>query len=101
VKSFSTHTNVYQQYLQSASDAVESILAHILGECEHGGCAATFCLVTPSSRKEHMLKRHGLLAVPRRLEPQPFPAILRGHSVSIEGITVKEMAVSFGAYDVF
>ncbi len=82
-------------------DAVESLLARILDESEASGCAATFCLATPSSRKEQILGRLGFPAIPHRFEPQPFSVILHGHSVSIDGITVSDMATSFGAYDVF
>jgi hypothetical protein len=82
-------------------DATESLVAHVVTECEQKGCAATFCLVTPSSRKEKMLRQLGFVAVPPRFEPQPFAVILQGHSVSIEGISVRNMAISFGAYDVF
>lgn len=83
------------------ADAFESLVAHVVDECEQSGCAAIFCLVTPSSRKEEMLRRLGFLAVPPRFEPQPFAVIMQGHSVSIEGITAGNMAISFGAYDVF
>jgi hypothetical protein len=48
-----------------------------------------------------MLKRAGFLIVPSLFEPQPFPVILKGHTVAIEGVTVADMEVSFGTYDVF
>ncbi|RJP15668.1 MAG: GNAT family N-acetyltransferase [Candidatus Abyssobacteria bacterium SURF_5] len=86
---------------QHEPEAVESLIAHIISESESGDCAATFCLVAPGSRKEEILTRLGFVVVPHRFEPQPFSVILQGHSVSISGMTVREMAVSFGAYDIF
>jgi hypothetical protein len=82
-------------------DAAESLLSHVLTECENSGCASTFCLVSPGSRKEEILKRSGFVTLSSRFEPQPFSVILMGHSIATAGITVNDMAVSFGAYDVF
>ncbi len=82
-------------------DVVESLMSHVFGECEASRCAATFCLVSPSSRKLEMLKRAGFWGVPSRFEPQPFSVILRGHTVSTSDITVADMEVSFGIYDIF
>ncbi len=82
-------------------DMLESLVCHILRECEESECAVTFCLVAPESRKLRMLRHLGFWVVPARFEPQPFRLIIRGHTVSVSDFSVSDMDVSFGAYDVF
>ncbi len=84
-----------------SSDAMDSLMRHIFDDCEANGCAMTLCVVSPSSRKLQLLKRAGMWVVPSRFEPQPFSIILQGHTVSISGVSVDDMEVSFGAYDIF
>lgn len=82
-------------------DSVDSLMSHVFSNCEASGCAATFCVMSPASRKLTLLKRAGFWVVPSRFEPQPFSVILQGHSVSISGVSVDDMEVSFGTYDIF
>jgi hypothetical protein len=82
-------------------EMVETLMSHIFADCEAQGCAATFCLAPPNSRKLGMLKRAGFVVVPSRFEPQPFVEIWQGHSAPITNIGVSDFDVSFGMYDIF
>lgn len=82
-------------------EVLESLMHQVFSECEENGCAATLCLVSPGSGRFELLKHAGFWLVPSRFEPQPFPVILRGHTVEVSDITIADMEVSFGIYDVF
>ena len=83
--------------------AAEQLLKKLLHDMQQQGASLAGCLMFGHTQESVVLKKLGFFRCPRKLEPQPFPLILRLFDKSLEdqGIyDVKNWFFTMGDYDV-
>lgn len=83
--------------------AAEELLRKLLRNMQQQGASLAGCLMFGHTQESAVLKKLGFFRCPKRLEPQPFPLILRLFDPSLEdkGIyDVKNWFFTMGDYDV-
>lgn len=64
-------------FLPGQEAAARFLLNRLLHEMQEEGAVLAGCLMAAHTEEYRFLKRHGFFPCPRRLEPQPFPLVLR------------------------
>lgn len=83
--------------------AAEELLRKLLHDMQQQGASLAGCLMFGHTQESAVLKKLGFFRCPKKLEPQPFPLILRLFDPSLEdkGIyDVKNWFFTMGDYDV-
>lgn len=83
--------------------AAEVLLRKLLHDMQQQGASLAGCLMFGHTQESAVLKKLGFFRCPKKLEPQPFPLILRLFDPSLEdrGIyDVKNWFFTMGDYDV-
>lgn len=83
--------------------AAEALLRKLLHDMQRQGASLAGCLMFGHTQESVVLKKLGFFRCPKKLEPQPFPLILRLFDPSLEdkGIyDVKNWFFTMGDYDV-
>ena len=83
--------------------AAEVLLRKLLRDMQQQGASLAGCLMFGHTQESAVLKKLGFFRCPKKLEPQPFPLILRLFDPSLEdkGIfDVKNWFFTMGDYDV-
>ena len=83
--------------------AAEVLLRKLLHDMQKSGASLAGCLMFGHTQEAAVLKKLGFFRCPKKLEPQPFPLILRLFDQSLEskGIyDVKNWFFTMGDYDV-
>ena len=83
--------------------AAEALLRKLLHDMQKSGASLAGCLMFGHTQEAAVLKKLGFFRCPKKLEPQPFPLILRLFDPSLEskGIyDVKNWFFTMGDYDV-
>lgn len=84
------------------ADAAEQLLRKLLHDMQQQGASLAGCLMFDHAQEAAVLKKLGFFRCPKKLEPQPFPLILRLFDPSLEGegiYDVKNWFFTMGDYD--
>ena len=90
-------------FVDGYETAAEKLLNQLLSEMKKQGAGLSGCLMLDHTQEYEFLKKHEFFRCPRKLEPQPFPLILRAFDKNLEekGIyNAKNWFFTMGDYDV-
>ena len=90
-------------YGNGYENAANQLLNKVLFDMQERGANLAGCLMLKHTEEALLLKKNGFFQCPRKLEPQPFPLILRvfDNSMEIHGISnIKNWFFTMGDYDV-
>lgn len=83
--------------------AAETLLRKLLGDMQERGAGIAGCLMLEHTSESHVLKKLGFFKCPKKLEPQPFPLILRLFDKTMketEILQLRNWFFAMGDYDV-
>ncbi len=84
-------------------EVAEALIRHILVQLKSLGASLAGCLMLEHTQEYKVLKKLGFIRCPRKLEPQPFPLLVRRFDESIaesELVNSQNWFFTMGDYDV-
>ncbi|WP_125116835.1 GNAT family N-acetyltransferase [Agathobaculum sp. Marseille-P7918] len=84
-------------------DAAKSLIRHMLVQLKKQGASLAGCLMLEHTQEYKVLKKLGFIRCPKKLEPQPFPLLVRRFDESIaesELVNSQNWFFTMGDYDV-
>ncbi len=84
-------------------DAAKSLVRHILVQLKKKGASLAGCLMLEHTQEYQVLKKLGFIRCPKKLEPQPFPLLVRRFDESIAEsklVNRQNWFFTMGDYDV-
>lgn len=89
-------------YLDGNERAANQLLTKLLFDMQEKGASLAGCLMLSDVKESELLRANGFFRCPQKMEPQPFPLILRvfDDTLKKDGITnIKNWFFTMGDYD--